>query len=72
MPRIWLMYSAALEKQQMISKAREVYNWSFRNLPLTQHEKIWRRFAEWAMRLDNAATALRVVPRYMKINPDFK
>ena len=24
------------------------------------------------MKLDNTATALRVVPRYMKINPDFK
>lgn len=24
------------------------------------------------MRLDNSATALRIVPRYLKINPDFK
>ena len=66
------MYAATLEKQQMVSKAREVYNWSFRNLPVTQHEKIWEKFVQWAMKLDNVTTALRIVPRYMKINPDFK
>jgi pre-mRNA-splicing factor SYF1 len=72
MPRIWLMYAEALEKQQMITKTREVYNWSFRNLPLTQHEKIWKKFVVWAMKLDNYLTALHIVPRYLKINPDFK
>ena len=24
------------------------------------------------MRLDNVSTALRIIPRYLKINPDFK
>jgi len=24
------------------------------------------------MKLDNTATALKVVPRYLKLNPDFK
>ena len=56
----------------MVTKAREVYNWSFRNLPLTQHDKIWKRFVDWVMKLDNYWTALRTVPRYLKINPDFK
>lgn len=72
MPRIWLMFAEALEKQELVSRAREVYNWSFRNLPLTQHEKIWHKFTAWAMRLDNYSTALRIVPRYLKLNPDFK
>ena len=72
MPRIWLMYAEALEKQKMVSKARQVYNWSFRNLPLTQHEKIWKKFVVWIMKLDNYWTALRTIPRSLKINPDFK
>jgi pre-mRNA-splicing factor SYF1 len=66
------MYATVLEKQQLVSKAREVYNWSFRNLPLTQHEKIWQKYSKWAMTLDNSSTALRVIPRYLKINPDYK
>lgn len=56
----------------MLSKTRSVYNWSFRNLPLTQHEKIWHKFSLWAMRLDNHSTAMKVVPRYLQLNPDFK
>ena len=72
MPRIWLMFAESLEKQHLISKTRQIYNWSFRNLPLTQHEKIWHKFSVWTMKLDNSNTALKVVPRYLKINPDFK
>jgi pre-mRNA-splicing factor SYF1 len=72
MPRLWLMYGEALEKQHSVRRAREVYNWSFRNLPLTQHEKIWQKFTAWTMRLDNPATAMHVIPRYIKLNPDFK
>lgn len=72
MPRLWLMYCEALEKQHAVRRTREVYNWSFRNLPLTQHEKIWQKFTAWCMRLENPATALHVVPRYLKLNPDFK
>jgi uncharacterized protein HemY len=37
MPRLWLMFAEALDKQHAVSRAREIYNWSFRNLPLTQH-----------------------------------
>lgn len=56
----------------MVTKAREVYNWSFRNLPVTQHDKIWTKFISWAMKLDNITSALRIIPRYLKVNPDFK
>lgn len=72
MPKIWLMYCESLNKQGLISKTRSVYNWSFRNLPLTQHEKIWQKFTKWAMSLDNTSTALSTIPRYLKLNPDFK
>jgi pre-mRNA-splicing factor SYF1 len=72
MPRIWIMYTEVLENQHKISKTRAVFNWSFRNLPLTQHEKIWKKFSLWAMKLDNSSTALSVIPRYIKLNPDFK
>jgi len=66
------MYCESLNKQNLVSKTRSVYNWSFRNLPLTQHEKVWSKFAKWAMNLDNYQTALSTIPRYLKINPDFK
>lgn len=51
MPRIWIMYAECLAKQNLISKARFVYNWSFKNLPLTQHEKVWAKFAPWVLSL---------------------
>lgn len=72
MPRLWLMYTAVLAKQHLVQKTRQVYNWSFRNLPLTQHEKIWSKFTAWAMSLYNTSTAIAVIPRYLKLNPDFK
>lgn len=72
MPRIWIMYCECLTKQNLISKTRATYNWSFRNLPLTQHDKIWHKFAKWSMSLDNSSTALAAIPRYLKLNPDFK
>ena len=72
MPRIWLMYAGALDKQHQVKRTREVYNWSFRNLPVTQHEKIWKQFANWALRLENSNTAMHIIPRYLKLNPDFK
>ena len=56
----------------MISKVRSVFNWSFRNLPLTQHTKVWHKFSVWSMKLDNSNTALKIIPRYIKLNPDFK
>jgi pre-mRNA-splicing factor SYF1 len=72
MPRLWLMYTGVLAKQHLVQKTRQVYNWSFRNLPLTQHEKIWSKFTAWAMSLENTSTAIAIIPRYLKLNPDFK
>ena len=72
MPRLWLMYTSVLAKQHLVQKTRQVYNWSFRNLPLTQHEKIWSKFTAWAMSLENTSTAIAIIPRYLKLNPDFK
>ena len=72
MPRIWLMYCECLSRQNLVTKTRAVFNWSFRNLPLTQHEKIWKKFTKWCMKLDNISTALAAIPRYLKLNPDFK
>lgn len=72
MPRLWLMYTGVLAKQHLVQKTRQVYNWSFRNLPLTQHEKIWSKFTAWAMSLENTSTAISIIPRYLKLNPDFK
>ncbi len=72
MPRIWMMYAASLANQNLISRARFVYNWSFKNLPLTQHEKVWSKYAPWVLSLKNPQTALEVIPRYLKLNPDYK
>jgi pre-mRNA-splicing factor SYF1 len=72
MPRIWLLYAETLASQNMISKTRQVYNWSFRNLPLTQHEKIWAKYAPWTFTLSNSKTAIQVITRYLQLNPDFK
>lgn len=67
-----MMYAESLANQNLISRARLVYNWSFKNLPLTQHEKIWAKYAPWVLSLDNPKTAAQVIPRYLKLNPDYK
>jgi pre-mRNA-splicing factor SYF1 len=51
LPRIWMIYAESLANQNLISRARFVYNWSFKNLPLTQHEKIWAKYAPWVLSL---------------------
>jgi pre-mRNA-splicing factor SYF1 len=66
------MYAESLASQNLISRARFVYNWSFKNLPLTQHEKVWAKYAPWVLSLENIKTATQVIPRYLKLNPDYK
>ena len=72
MPRIYLDYCNFLEEQCLITKTRKIYNLALKNLPATQHKKIWKSYLEWAIKIDSESTIINVYKRYMKINPDIK
>lgn len=72
MPRIWLMYCEFLMKQRKITRTRETFDRALASLPATQHEKIWKTYHAWALKLESVPTAKGVMKRYLKINPDFK
>lgn len=73
MPRIWLLYYEFLKKQKKIRKIRQVLDRALQALPVTQHEKIWEEYSNWAM---NEVTYLPlskyIIDRYCKINQDFQ
>ena len=48
MPRIWLDYSNLLRGMKRAKQLRHVFDRALRALPITQHEKIWPEFIEWA------------------------
>ena len=72
MPRIYLDYCTFLEEQCLITKTRKIYNLALKNLPATQHKKIWKNYLDFAIRTDCEKTIINVYKRYMKINPDIK
>lgn len=51
MPRIWLMYLTFVQThdpQHDITTMRRLYDRALTNLPLTQHDKIWHEYLQWA------------------------
>ena len=68
MPRIYLDYCNFLEEQCLITKTRKIYNLALKNLPATQHKKIWKSYLDFAIKTDCEKTIINVYKRYMKIN----
>lgn len=51
MPRIWLMYLKFVQTHDPrhdITTMRRLYDRALTNLPLTQHDKIWDEYLQWA------------------------
>ncbi|KAG2184774.1 hypothetical protein INT43_000687 [Umbelopsis isabellina] len=68
MPRIWLDYCTFLTKQPCITKTRRTFDKSLRSLPLTQHERVWSLYLEFAKEI-SGETANRLYKRYLKLDP---
>ncbi len=72
MPKIWVMYSEFLAKQNLITKTRQTYDRALESLPVTQHHKIWEPYSAWAITLTEVPkTAKSIIKRYLRYNPDF-
>jgi hypothetical protein len=66
MPRIWLDYCAFLMKQPKITRTRRTFDKALRSLPLTQHERVWTLYLEFAKEV-GGETANKLYKRYLKV-----
>jgi len=69
MPVIWEMYLGFLLRQPLVTKTRRTFDQALRALPVTQHNRIWKLYRQFA----NSAggeTAVRIWARYMQIHPE--
>jgi pre-mRNA-splicing factor SYF1 len=71
MPRIWIMYLTHLSKQCKITKTRRAFDNALRALPLTQHDRIWKLYLDFA-RTASGTTAIRIWKRYMQVQPELR
>ena len=72
MPRIWTEYCEYLVKCGRVTLARRTFDRALRSLPITQHGRIWKLYADWAKSIAVTETAVRVWGRYMKLQPDMR
>lgn len=70
MPVIWRMYCSFLADQGKVTKARHVFDRALRSLPLTQHDRIWDLYLEFARDCDVVETAVRIYRRHLKYAPE--
>ena len=71
-PRIWLNYCEFLIFQKKITKTRKIFDESLKNLPASQHEKIWQNYLNFANNIQCKETKINIYKRYVLINKDFK
>lgn len=68
MPVVWEMYLAFLLRQPLVTKTRRTFDRALRALPVTQHNRIWKLYKQFA----NSAggeTAVKIWARYVQIHP---
>lgn len=47
MPNIWLMYADYAASLNKITLTRQIYDRALKSLPVTQHDRIWKKYCEW-------------------------
>jgi pre-mRNA-splicing factor SYF1 len=69
MPRIWLDYCEFLMKYQPynVTFIRRTFDRALRALPITQHERIWELYLEFAQAV-SGKTAITIYKRYIKVS----
>ena len=70
MPRIWLEYLRFLMGQPRLTATRRAFDRALRALPITQHERVWELYLEFAKGCPVKETAVRVYRRYLKYDPE--
>ena len=72
MPQIWLDYIVFLISLRRVTNTKRVFDRALKSIVISQHEKIWEYYLEWAESLRLQAVGVSVFNRYLKINPDAK
>jgi len=65
------MYLTHLMKQCKIIRTRRTFDNALRALPLTQHDRIWKLYLNFA-KSASGQTAIRIWKRYMQIQPELR
>lgn len=69
MPMIWVKYLNFLMKQPDVSLIRRKFNQALRNLPVTQHNKIWPLYLIFADEIKGKIGS-QIYLRYLTFNPN--
>jgi pre-mRNA-splicing factor SYF1 len=56
--------------QYTITRTRNAFDHALQALPITQHNRIWPLYIEWAKDIEIPETAVRVFRRYVLIEPN--
>jgi len=67
MPVIWIMYLNFLMYQCEPTKTRQTFDRALKSLPITQHERIWTHYLEFAKKI-GGETAVKIWRRYLKLD----
>lgn len=70
MPRVWEDYLAFLMRQHRTTLTRHTFDRALRALPITQHERVWALYLQFASSCPVKETAVRVYRRYLQFEPD--
>ena len=70
MPRLWEDYLTFLMTQHRLGKTRAAFDRALRALPITQHERVWKLYLQFAKGCPVAETAVRVFRRYLQFEPE--
>ena len=69
-PRIWELYLDFLTKiPTAITLTRRTFDRCLQSLSVTQHDKIWPIYKEWAVEHGSDETKCRVMRRYVVFDP---
>lgn len=66
MPRIWLDYLSLSTTLPIITKTRRAFDEALRALPVTQHNRIWELYLQFA-KAASGQTAITIYKRYLKV-----
>lgn len=69
MPRIWLDYVALLQHLRRITQTRHVLDRALRALPITQHNRIWTVYLQFACDSGIHSLGVRTYQRYLQLEP---
>jgi hypothetical protein len=70
MPRIWITYCTFLSQQPWnVTRTRHAFDRSLRSLPITQHDRVWEGYLQFARSCRVPETTVRVFRRYLQLEP---